>query len=98
MSSLKEVLENTEKVKTENGTFFRLHDKVDQLEAENAKLRKLLGKYHYTLLALQDDEEEEGNHSPCPLYVCPDTTMCPWENEPCPFVKAIKELGIEADG
>lgn len=70
---------------------------LHRLQAENAKLRKLLGKYHYTLLAFQDDEEEEGNHSPCPLYVCPDTTMCPWDNEPCPFVEAINELGIEAD-
>lgn len=43
MSSLWEVLKNTEKVKTENGTFFiRRHDRVKQLEAENAKLRELV--------------------------------------------------------
>lgn len=65
----------------------------EQDMAENDELRKLLGKYHYTLLALK----EEDDNSPCPLYICPDTTICPWDNESCPFVEAINELGIEAD-
>lgn len=68
-------------------------DELKDALAENAKLRELLGKYHYTLLALK----EEDDNSPCPLYICPDTTICPWDNESCPFVEAINELGIEAD-
>lgn len=74
---------------------YRHWEDYRRLKAENAKLRKLLGKYHYTLLAYKEEDDD----SPCPLYICPDTTMCPWpwDNVPCPFVEAINELGIEAD-
>lgn len=43
MNSLEKVLENTIKVKTENGTFFiKQYDRAGQLEMENVKLRKLV--------------------------------------------------------